>query len=76
MFNALLRARAMTRAQSVRQPLTKVQKIAIALAACSPILAVAAQAFAQTSPAAVATAGTRRSSATGCRSRWWGLAPT
>lgn len=58
MFNALLRARAMTRAQSVRQPLTKVQKIAIALAACSPILAVAAQAFAQTSPAAVATAGT------------------
>ncbi len=58
MFNALLRARAMTRAQSVRKPLTKGQRIAIALAACSPVLAVAAQAFAQTPPAAVATAAT------------------
>lgn len=55
MFNALFWARAMTRAQSIRRPLTKGQRIAIALAACSPVLAVAAQACAQTPPTAVAT---------------------
>ena len=58
MFNALFRARAITRAKASRQSLTKGQRIAIALAACSPILAVAAQAFAQTPPAAVAPTAT------------------
>ena len=51
MFNALSRVRAMLRAPSPRRSLTRAQAIAIGLAACSPILAVAAQAFAQTPPA-------------------------
>ena len=50
MFNALSRVRAMLRAPISRKPLTRAQTIAIALAACSPVVAVAAQAFAQTSP--------------------------
>lgn len=77
MFNAPFRARAMTRAKTFRKPLTKGLKIAIALVACSPILAAAAQAFAQTPPAAVATPPPRPLlPTTGCRSRWSGLART
>lgn len=54
MFNALSRVRAMLRAPIARKPLTRAQTIAVALAACSPVLAVAAQAFAQTPPPVVA----------------------
>ena len=60
MFNAPSRVRAMLRALSPRRPLTRApltraQAIVVALAACSPILAVAAQAFAQTPTAAAST---------------------
>ena len=50
MFNALSRVRAMLRALSPRKPMTRARTIAMALAACSPVLAVAAQALAQTPP--------------------------